>query len=74
MATEYVIETFLNAQGKRMHVGDKAPEEARTNLEKYRGLGLIGTEAEFEARHPGSDVGRKGKAATRKSKAKPAAD
>lgn len=49
-----------------MHVGDKAPEEDAQNLAKYRALGLLGSEAEIEADHPGKDVGRPGKAATRK--------
>ncbi len=71
MAKEYVIERFLDATGKLVNIGDDVPGESAQNLERYRALGLIGDEAAFEARYPGKDVGRRGKAANRKG-AKPA--
>ena len=70
--TEYVKEVFLDAKGQRTVVGDKAPDESVDNLQRYRELGLIGTESVVE-KATGLDVGRRGKAATRKTtKAKPA--
>ena len=66
MATEYVKEVFLNAKGQRTVAGDKAPDESAENLNRYRELGLIGEEAEAEEA-TGLDVGRPGKAATRKT-------
>lgn len=65
MATEYCKEVFLDAKGKRTEIGAKAPDESADNLARYRELGLIGEEAAVEAA-TGKDVGRKGKAATRK--------
>ena len=77
MASEYVIWPFLNAKGKMMKTGDKAPNETEDNLDVYRGHGLIGTEEEAEEAG-GNDVGRNGKAADRKkaadAKAKAVAD
>lgn len=70
MAAEYVLERFLNAQGKCMEVGDKAPDEDAQNLNHYRSYGLIGGEQDVETRYPNKDVGRPGKAATRKAKSK----
>lgn len=71
MTTEYAKESFLDAKGRRLMPGDKAPDESADNLKHYRALGLIGAEAAVEAA-TGIDVGRRGKAATRKTKAKPA--
>ena len=69
MATEYCKEVFLNAKGRRTVVGEKAPDESVDNLNHYRELGLIGSEAVVEAA-TGKDVGRKGRAATRKPASK----
>lgn len=72
MATEYCKETFMDAKGRITVVGEKAPDESADNLNRYRELGLIGPEAVVE-KATGLDVGRRGRASTRKTKAKPAA-
>ncbi len=67
MVTEYVKSPFLDAKGKPVAVGAKAPDESEENLAAYRSMGLIGTEAEVE-KETGMDVGRPGKAAARKAR------
>lgn len=67
MATQYVIQPFLDVKGRLCKPGEKAPNESEDNLKIYRDLGLIGNEAETESALPDVDVGRPGKAATRKT-------
>jgi len=72
MATEYVMEPFLDAKGRKTVVGAKAPDESKENLDAYRRMGLIGSEKEVEAANAGVDAGRPGKAATSKKTGKAA--
>ncbi len=39
--SEVVIRPFLDAKGKRLHVGDPAPAESNDNMMAYRRLKLI---------------------------------
>ena len=65
MAIEYVVSPFLNAAGTLTIVGDKAPNESESNLAQYRKYKLIAGESVAE-QISSHDVGRPGKAATRK--------